>query len=1404
MPSPEPTATPTEPSVTPTAATAALPAWALAERRPPRSARRVDAEEMRELADEFVIRASSKAIKAGGALPRRRRLDPELVKTLKTTRDSPVGKGAAAGNRELRVLVKAGVGESLESLRRRVEAAGGRVTNEFAATGAVAAEVAAGAAESLSYDSFVGANRAYAAERLGTTDIINASGAWASGWNGSGVRIAILDSGVDSSHEMLAGRVVAEKDFTGSASGASDVFGHGTHVAGIAAGNSPNGLKGVAPGALIINAKVLDDSGTGSTESVIKGIEWALDPDGDAGTDDGAKVMVMSLGGAYGSPDLTLWDAIRAANGRGAIVVVASGNCGAGCPAQYCNGYVGVTTPGDSPDALTVGAVDENGEWACFSGGRAGSVKPDVTAPGVNVESSVPGGYRNATGTSMATPFAAGAAALLLQKNPGLPPASVKALLEYASRDAGAQGKDERYGSGVLNAAAALAVNLTGFANLTIAVPERIVRGNAAVILVNSSVPLAGVYGEAESPSGAKYALAFDGHGGLNWAANFTDTEEEGVYAVSVFDGRATALFEAANYSFDAPAEAVAGRPASLAAAYKNFEEVAREVGLWLEVRDATGGLAYFTPASYTSVAPNGSASFDGNWAPNESGVFYATAFISFDGSEPQALTRRIYAATPRLAKITASYPATAVEKGSAASFTITAQSLAGGNTVEPRRVEYDLWSEWNTAQGSPWLFLSRNADGSLDNMTYAADCNAAIGPYEGSHEPCYYAGASDHQTHTVRYAAGNVSIQGGSGGGRVWPNNFYRRYLTEPGAYQAVGVVYCRGDPFCNGEGMNYSVWLDGEMKCDGYVSSAGGSAPFNCALGAAGAGSYADVWIGTNNDSSYDWGNLSLKIIGETGGTPPEAEINATAEVHLILGDRLLKLFDSGSVALAPSATVNITAAGKVDLQAGEYWVRSVLRYGDRNESRDSKLTVSVPPKLNITAFNPPASVVFGADYNLSVRVANNFTEPIDASASVALEKDGELIGQYYGEGGVLAGGEEKTLVVPVRFVGRSGGITATAVVSYEGNSAREARNVTITEKTSPEAIDRAVNANAYAGSAIFMNATLADDSRVENATFWIDNGTTGPIRVPANLTRVGGNVSVARAIYYGSLAAGWRFFAVAACDELGNCLPPAFPAGGGGSVPESGFDYGVSSDRVLVKNCSGKRVLAIEEAGTVARALDGAACVSQWQPSQWGAPSAAYLRQFDVLVWNAGNSPREAPAEATSALANYAQAGRIFMAGSRLGGTFRNNPAGFETLAGVQLGGLYAQGDGLAASKITFTEDAATTGFGGNVTLLNQSFRDAVRPNGSIVYAAFNDSSSAALTVKRNAASAVFVAGFSLDTLAPDDAKRIIRSAALGEFSDALRLDWQAIAKAASSGVFNGGSYWFAVSAIAPVVG
>ncbi|WP_328694451.1 S8 family serine peptidase [Streptomyces phaeochromogenes] len=294
---------------------------------------------------------------------------------------------------------------------------------------------------------------------------IGADKAWASGYDGKGVRIAVLDTGVDATHPDLKDQVVAARNFTPSPD-ATDRYGHGTHVASIAAGTgaaSPAGsagaFKGVAPGAELLNGKVLDDEGSGDDSGILAGIEWAAEQ--------GADVVNLSLGGGD-TPGLdpleTAVDEFSA--DKGILFAVSAGNDG-----EFGEQTIG--SPGSAESALTVGAVDGDDRLAEFSsrGPRVGDdgIKPDVTAPGVDITAAAapgsvieqevgqnPEGYLTISGTSMAAPHVAGAAAILKQRYPDWTYAELKGALT-ASTTGGANYGPYQQGSGRIAVDRALA-----------------------------------------------------------------------------------------------------------------------------------------------------------------------------------------------------------------------------------------------------------------------------------------------------------------------------------------------------------------------------------------------------------------------------------------------------------------------------------------------------------------------------------------------------------------------------------------------------------------------------------------------------------------------------------------------------------------------------------------------------------------------------------------------------------------------------------------------------------------------------------------------------------------------------------------------------------------------------------
>ncbi|MFC1412115.1 S8 family serine peptidase [Streptacidiphilus sp. N1-12] len=250
-----------------------------------------------------------------------------------------------------------------------------------------------------------------------STAQIGAPDVWSSGDTGAGVDVAVLDTGIDTAHPDLAGQVDASSSFV-PGEDIEDRVGHGTHTASTIAGTgaASGGVeKGVAPGAHLLVGKVLDDSGNGQDSWVLAGMEWAAQTEH-------AKVISMSLGdpsvvGDGSDPMSQAVDSLSAATG--ALFVIAAGN----------SGSAGVSSPGSASSALTVGAVDSDDNLAYFSstGPRAvdGDPKPELTAPGVDILAARSqymadgsGYYTTMSGTSMATPHVAGAAALLARKHP--------------------------------------------------------------------------------------------------------------------------------------------------------------------------------------------------------------------------------------------------------------------------------------------------------------------------------------------------------------------------------------------------------------------------------------------------------------------------------------------------------------------------------------------------------------------------------------------------------------------------------------------------------------------------------------------------------------------------------------------------------------------------------------------------------------------------------------------------------------------------------------------------------------------------------------------------------------------------------------------------------------------------
>jgi subtilisin family serine protease len=389
-----------------------------------------------------------------------KKVHPELLALLSRPHDgSQTSEMPQDEEKGVRVIVEAGSESGLAEIANLARALGGKEITVLETGDLVTLEIPAGKLLELAGDNsvdFIFPEREIKLLLDRSAEQINSQSFRERGFTGRGIKVAVVDTGIDGSHEMLEGKIILEKNFSSEA-GVKDLHGHGTHAAGIIAGSVRQGgaFDGIAPDAVLINAKALNADGYGTNISVISAINWAVDPDNDTSTDDGADVINISLGGAYYEPDSPLERAVREAVERGVLVVASAGNCSAENPSPRCNGFIGVTTPGSSPYALTVGAVDANSAWADFSSGEiitGTGIKPDVAAPGVGITSAwVNNSYASKSGTSMAAPFISGVGALLLEANPSLTPLEARALIEETTFDLGAKGKDIKYGAGLVD-----------------------------------------------------------------------------------------------------------------------------------------------------------------------------------------------------------------------------------------------------------------------------------------------------------------------------------------------------------------------------------------------------------------------------------------------------------------------------------------------------------------------------------------------------------------------------------------------------------------------------------------------------------------------------------------------------------------------------------------------------------------------------------------------------------------------------------------------------------------------------------------------------------------------------------------------------------------------------------------
>ena len=292
-------------------------------------------------------------------------------------------------------------------------------------------------------------------------DATHAPQLWAGGRTGTGVVVASLDSGVDTTNPDLAaswrGGTNSWFDPYGQHAAPVDLLGHGTSVMGTMVGDTDAGSPyGMAPGARWVAARIYDDAGGSTLSAIHQAFQWLLDPDHDPATDDAPDVVNLSwvLGTGAGC-DLSLEPDIAALRAAGILPVAAAGNFAPSATGSSAS-------PANYPEVLSVGAVTANNTIASFSstgpstcGGRT-RVFPDLVAPGKTILAADKGGsYAYVDGTSIAAPHVAGAVALLMQDRPTLTPDALTSALTGTAHDLGAPGPDSTFGAGLLDVSAA-------------------------------------------------------------------------------------------------------------------------------------------------------------------------------------------------------------------------------------------------------------------------------------------------------------------------------------------------------------------------------------------------------------------------------------------------------------------------------------------------------------------------------------------------------------------------------------------------------------------------------------------------------------------------------------------------------------------------------------------------------------------------------------------------------------------------------------------------------------------------------------------------------------------------------------------------------------------------------------
>ena len=417
---------------------------------------------------------------------------------------------------------------------------------------------------------------------------------------GTGVTIAILDSGVDAMHPDLKSKMVSGWNFFDGNADTSDVYGHGTKVAGSAAAASNNGtgVTGVAWNAKIMPIRISDTAGYAFYSTIAEGIYWAADH--------GAKVVNVSYS-VQGS--VSVQNAANYLKSKGGLVINSAGNSGAIDSTLANNAMISVSATGSS---------DAKASWSSFGD------YVDVSAPGSSIWTTVRGGgYAAVSGTSFSSPVTAGVVALMMSANPALKPTELESILKSTALDLGTAGTDQLYGAGRINAAAAVqrALTLGGQAIADVTAP-----------LVAITAPGAGT---------VKGVVP----------VNVNATDNIGVSKVELYAGNVLVATDVTpQYSFSWDTSALGDGPASLVAkAYDSSGNIANSTSLTVNVANAAPTQAVteaiLDNAALGVQAAAAGTTFVGTWCKSTSIGAYGSLSLYSCGA-----TSAAYRWTPQLA----------------------------------------------------------------------------------------------------------------------------------------------------------------------------------------------------------------------------------------------------------------------------------------------------------------------------------------------------------------------------------------------------------------------------------------------------------------------------------------------------------------------------------------------------------------------------------------------------------------------------------------------------------------------------------------------------------------------------------------------------------------------------------